>query len=271
MVEILNGLARGAFAKIVEARDDNQSPARLVQSKADVTEIGVRDVLQFRQRARGPNANHGASGIKLAIKGFNGVWRLLLCERDVNRGKNSTCERQQMSRKNELRFAEPGVFQDFRGMAMREKIVGFEVFVDFDELQISPWIFACATCSGLAIADDVLAVRDETSIGKRAEGEDDACCIAAGIGDQARLCYVPGIQLGKAVDGFAEIAGVRRRQFVPGGECFRLTKAEGAAQVNDAQARLEKRGGELRGHFVRRGEKSRSRSRGSDRIEREGT
>jgi len=43
------------------------------------------DMLQFGQRARGPDADHGASGIKLAIEGFDGIGRLLLSERDVNR------------------------------------------------------------------------------------------------------------------------------------------------------------------------------------------
>src|SRR5580658_923324 len=268
MVEILNGLTCGAFAKIVEAGDHDQSPARLVQDKADVTKIGARDVLQFGQRARGPDADHGASGIKLAIEGFDGISRLLLSERDVNRRKDAARERQEVRRKNELRLAESCVLENFRRVAMREKIVSFEVFVDFDELHILTRIFACAAGTGFAITDDVLAVRYRTGVGKRAEGEDNAGGVAAGIGDQARFSDVLRIQLGKAVDGFTEIAGVRRRQLVPGGKCFRLRKAEGAAQVNHAEARFEKRGSEFRGNFMRRGEKSRSRSRGSDRVER---
>ena len=47
MVEILNGLAGGAFAKIVEARDDDEALAGLIRGKTDVTEVGVGDVLQL--------------------------------------------------------------------------------------------------------------------------------------------------------------------------------------------------------------------------------
>src|ERR1700684_1158888 len=118
MVEILDGLACGAFAEIVEAGDDDQSPARLVQGEADVTEIGVRNVLQFRQRARGPDADHRTARVELAIEGFDGVRRLLVSERDVNRGKDAARERQEMRRKNELRFAQPSVFENFRRVAM---------------------------------------------------------------------------------------------------------------------------------------------------------
>src|SRR5580692_3570085 len=102
MVEILYGLACGALAEIVETGDDDQTLARLVQGKADVAEIGVRHVLQLGQRARGPDADHGASGIKLAIERFDRVGRLRLSEGDVNRRKDAARERQEMRRKNEL-------------------------------------------------------------------------------------------------------------------------------------------------------------------------
>ncbi len=70
-------------------------------------------------------------------------------------------------------------------MAVREKIVGFEVFVDFDELQIAAGIFTCAACAGFAVADDVLVRRDETAFGERPQREDDAGGVAAGIGNEA--------------------------------------------------------------------------------------
>ncbi len=34
--------------------------------------------------------------------------------------------------------------KDLWSVAVRKKIVGFEVFVDFDELEIAAWIFTCA-------------------------------------------------------------------------------------------------------------------------------
>ncbi len=118
MVEILNGLARGAFAKIVEARDDDEALARLIQGEAYVTEIGVRDMLQLRQGARGPDADHWPPGVELAIERFDGLGGLLRGERDVDGRENAASQRQQVRGKNELRFGEAGVFENFRRVAM---------------------------------------------------------------------------------------------------------------------------------------------------------
>src|SRR5580692_121324 len=105
MVEILDSLASGAFAEIVETRDDDEALAGFVQDEADVAEVGVRDVLQLGQRARGPDADHGAASIKLAIEAFDRFGRLRGGKRDVDGGENAASERQQMCRKDELRFS----------------------------------------------------------------------------------------------------------------------------------------------------------------------
>jgi hypothetical protein len=73
-----------------------------------------------------------------------------------------------MCGKNELRFWEAGVFENLRRMAMRKKIVGFEIFVDFDELQVATGIFAGATGARLAIADNVLVRSDKAGFNERA-------------------------------------------------------------------------------------------------------
>src|SRR5260370_41779263 len=86
MVEILNGLAGSAFSKIVEARDDDQATSRVVQCESDIAKIGVSDVLQLRQCAGGPDANHGTAGVELAgdrldvsggvaLRAAYGAWR----------------------------------------------------------------------------------------------------------------------------------------------------------------------------------------------------
>src|SRR5580704_11711270 len=97
MVEILNGLAGSAFAKIVETRNDNEALAGLIQDEADVAEISVSDVLELGQRAGRPDTNHGAAGVELAIKGFYRFRRLLGGERDVNGRENAARERKQVS------------------------------------------------------------------------------------------------------------------------------------------------------------------------------
>src|ERR1700722_4941335 len=96
MVEILNGLAGGTFAEIVETGDHDQALAGLIQGKTDVTEVGVGDVLQLGQSARGPDADHGPASVKLAIEGFDDLRRSLRGKRDVDRRKNSARERQEV-------------------------------------------------------------------------------------------------------------------------------------------------------------------------------
>src|SRR3982074_27945 len=137
MVEILHGLAGGAFSKIVEARNDHQTAAGFVQRESDVTKIGVRDVLQLRQRAGWPNADHRAAGVELAVERFDVRGGLRLGERDVNGGKNAAREREQVRRENNLRFAQTGMLENFRRVAVREKVVGLEIFIDFDEVEIA--------------------------------------------------------------------------------------------------------------------------------------
>src|SRR5205814_1098570 len=80
MVEILYGLARSAFAKIVETRNDDEAATGAVEDEAEVSEIGVRDVLDFRKRAGFPDADHRAASVGFAIKSFDGVRGLRLGE-----------------------------------------------------------------------------------------------------------------------------------------------------------------------------------------------
>src|SRR5277367_4670500 len=122
MVEILNSLTGGASAEIVEAGDDDEALAGFVEHADDVAEIGVRHVLQLGQRARGPDTDHRASGVELAIEGFDRIRRLLGGESDVNSGKDAARERQQVGGKDELRFGETGVFENFGRVAVGEKI-----------------------------------------------------------------------------------------------------------------------------------------------------
>ena len=137
MVEILHGLAGSAFSKIIEARDDNQAASRLVECESEVAKISVRDVLQFGQRAGGPQANHRAPGIELAVERFDVRGSLRFAEGNVNGGKNTACERQQVRGENNLRLAETSVFENFRRVTMVEETVSLEIFIHFDELQVT--------------------------------------------------------------------------------------------------------------------------------------
>src|SRR6266851_3010173 len=227
----------------------------MVQGEADIAKVGVRDVLELRQLASGPDAHHRAPGVELAVGGFNGFGGMRGAERHVDGRKNSAGQRQKMRGENHAVFGQAGVLENFRGVAMREKVIGLEIFVDFNEMEVATGIFAGATGSGLAIAHNAAAGCDEASIGERPQGENDAGGIAAGVGEEAGLGNFRGIKLREAINGFTEPIGVRRGKLVPGGEGFGGAKAKSAAEIDDAETHLEESRCDFRGNFVRGGEK----------------
>src|SRR6266478_6031553 len=160
--------------------------------------------------------------------------------------------------------APASVIKNFGSVAMREQVVGLEIFVDLDEVEVATGIFACAAGTGLAVADDAAALGDEAGFGERAQGENHAGGVAAGIGNKARGGDFSSVQLGKTVDRFAEPACVGSGELVPGRKGIRGAKTEGAAEIDDAEASLQQRGGDFRGNFVGRGEESGARIAGGN-------
>src|SRR5882724_8801774 len=167
MVEILNGLACGAFAEIVETRNDDEAATRAVEGETEVGEIGVRDMLDFGKRTGLPDADHRAASVGFAIKRFDGVRGLRLGERDVDRGKNAARNGKEMRREDELRFGQAGVVENFGRVAMRKEVVRLEVFVELGELEIFAQFFACSRGAGFAIRDDLRGGIEQASIGER--------------------------------------------------------------------------------------------------------
>src|SRR6266516_1053616 len=145
MIEILHGLSGSAFAKIVKTGDDNQTTAGLVQGKADVAEIGVRDVLQLRQSAGGPDPHHGTARVEPAVKHLHVCGGLRLLEGDVDGGKNAPRQRQQVGRKNHLLLRQARVVKNFRRMAVREEAIGLEILINLDKVEIAAGVFARTT------------------------------------------------------------------------------------------------------------------------------
>src|SRR6184192_4028453 len=140
-------------------------------------------------------------------------------------------------------------------MAMRKKIVSLEIFVKLGELEILAQLFAGSSGAGLAVGDDLRGRIEQARIGKRAHGEDDACGVAAGIGDELSGSEFVRAKLGQAVDGGIEPCGVRRREFVPGLEDSGVAEAEGAAEIDDFDAGFEEFRRKFGRHLVRRCEK----------------
>ena len=102
MVEILYGLARGAFAEIVETRNDNEAASGAIENETEVSEIGVGDMLDFGKDTGLPDADHRAASVGFAIKRFDGASGLWLGERDVDRGENAARNGKEMRREDEL-------------------------------------------------------------------------------------------------------------------------------------------------------------------------
>jgi len=78
-----------------------------------------------------------------------------------------------------------------------------------------------------AIRDDLRGRIEQASIGKRAHGEDDACGVAAGIGDELSRSEFVRVKLRQAVDGGIEPCSVRAR-----GACTRIERPAASRKRN---------------------------------------
>ncbi len=226
-------------------------------------------MLQLGQSAGLPDAHHRPPGVGLAEKRFHRFWRLCSAERHVNGGKNTARQRQQMRAEDHLRFRQAGVLDDFRCMAMRKKIVGLEIFVQLGKLQVSPWLFARAGRSGLAIANNRRAGSDPSSIRKRPNRKDHAGRVAAGIRDQPSLRNLLRVKFRQSISRLAKQCRMRCRQLVPALKYFGLAKPKRAAQIHHPQPRCQQLRCNLRGSFMRRGQKRRARAAGGNRLNRQ--
>src|SRR5258708_13084302 len=103
-------------------------------------------------------------------------------------------------------------------MAVREKAVGLEIFIHFDEVEIAARVFARAAGAGLAVANDAGAGSKQASLGKRPQGKNHAGGVAAGIRNQASLGDLVRIELRNAVYSFRNPSAVGPLQLVPAGQ-----------------------------------------------------
>src|SRR5262249_40573342 len=163
--------------------------------------VGVSDVLDFRKRAGFPDANHGASSVGFAIESFDGFESLWLTERDVNGREDSARDGEQVRGENQLRFGHASLFGDFGGVAMRKEIVGFEILVEFGEMEVAAHLFAGACRAGFAVGDYLRACSKQACVNERTNGEDNAGGVAAWVGDELCRGKFVCVKLGKTVDG----------------------------------------------------------------------
>src|SRR5919108_168991 len=162
------------------------------------------------------------------------------------------------------------MLEDFRRMAVSEKAVGLEILIHFHKVEVAPRILTCSAGAGLAVANNRRIRGDPARISERPERQNNACRVAARIGYHPRSCNFLGIKLGDAISGSAQPLGVRRWQFVPGGERLSLAKAKGAAQIHHTQTRLQESRPQFRGNFVRSRKEHRSGVGRDDGFDRKG-
>src|SRR5882762_902650 len=147
------------------------------------------------------------------------------------------------------------MLEDLRSMSVSEKPIGLEILVDFNEMEIAARILAGAARAGLTIADNAGVRGDPTGFREGTQCQDHARGIATGIGDQSRGGNLGRVEFRNSVDGFLEPIGVRRGQLVPGGEGFRLAKAECTAEIHNPDTGADQGWRQLGRNFMRGGEK----------------
>ena len=109
---------------------------------------------------------------------------------------------------------------DFRHVAMVADAVGRDAFVALREVESGLRLAAAAGDAAFAVDDDASS-RDDAGPQQRREGKDGRGRIAAGIGDERGPGDHVAIELGKAVDGFAESA---RGRHAPGHTISRIRR-----------------------------------------------
>src|SRR5216684_3435608 len=92
------------------------------------------------------------------------------------------------------------MLEDFRRMAVRKKIVGLEILIEFREMEIAPRLLARSRRPGLAVANDAMFRGDPAGVNERPQREDNAGGVAAGIGDKPRARDFVSVQLGQTVN-----------------------------------------------------------------------
>src|ERR1700722_5724933 len=93
------------------------------------------------------------------------------------------------------------LLEQFAGVAVAEDRVGGEIVGGVHEVGFGRGRFACATDSGLGIADDAVVEIDEAGLNEGSQGEDDRGGVASGVGYEACAADLVAVQFGTAVDG----------------------------------------------------------------------
>ena len=93
-----------------------------------------------------------------------------------------------MRRELDLVGGEVELLEQLAGVAVAEDGVGGEVVGRVHEVRLGGGSFARAADAGLRVGDDAVVEVEQAGADERREREDDGGGVAAGVGDEARVC-----------------------------------------------------------------------------------
>ena len=128
--------------------------------------------------------------------------------------------------KTKLLFGRPRVVENFRRVPMREEVIGLEIFVQLDKMQIAPQFFARPARARLAVANHAAAFGNPAGLVQRPQRQNRARGVAPGIGHQLGLRDIRCIKFRQAVNRLTEPSFMRRRQLVPDAKTCARTESE---------------------------------------------
>lgn len=149
------------------------------------------------------------------------------------------------------------LLEQLAGVAVAEDRVGGEVVSGVHEVGFGRRCFACATDSGLGVADNAVVEVNEAGLNEGSQGEDDRGAVAAGVGYEACGFDLVAMQFGAAVDGLGleegSVLGVGVFELVDLSVC-RMLEPPCAAEIDDLDAPLDGFRNPLTGLLVGSGE-----------------
>ena len=205
------------------------------------------DVLNLRQGIF-VDAHEWRGGEKLAVDGENGVARLACKKTQIDGGKNSAGNREEVRREGDLVGCDSDLLEEFSGVSMGEEAVGGEIVGGRHEMGFCGGSFARTTDAALGVGDDAGGEVDDASGDEGLDGENDGGGVAAGIGDEASITNLSAMKLGHTVDGFGLRGGGERGGFIVkfvDGAIGGGVQTPCAAEVDDAHAALQGFGSEF--------------------------
>src|SRR5208337_2991080 len=205
-VHVLDGLARRAFAQVVNRRYHEQSLAAAIEDERQLAEIRSAYIAQFGQLAGLQNSHEARLGEAGLEGGVNVALGRAGARTHEDRAQKTARDRQQMRHEQQRDVAAErgGYFLFHLGdVAMVADLVGAEILVDFGEQLLDRRRAARAGRARLRI-DDYRRGLDQVAPDKRQQCEQRAGRKTSGVRDHARLAKFMAMELAQPVNRLLE-------------------------------------------------------------------